>query len=398
MPDKLYQLSFDGTPSDPDLYGDVLELEVDCSVLTASTFSLRVSTVLDDSGSWRHLNDSRFDLFTEVAISVGFGGAGAAGAEPVFDGYVTGSWLHVGSEPGSAYLEVHGSDAMVLLGLEEKAVAWPNLSDSDIAQQIVSGYGMTVNATSTGIVHQDTETLIVQRGSDAQFVRQLAERNGYLFCFQVDSSNPQATCYFGPPQLGAAPQADLAVQFGLNSNLAAFDVQMSGARPLAVDAQQVDPHGKSPNSGSASSTQLTVLGANPLESLVGSKLGQLVTPLQNQAGMLLLPQPTADATELQAVAQSVRDEAGWLTSASGEINSEAYGHVLRPGGLVVVKGVGSLHSGKYFVTRVTHRLKADGSYTQGFEAQRNASDLDGSEQFSSGAGAGSGAAAAMAAV
>ena len=55
--------------------------------------------------------------------------------------------------------------------------------------------------------------------------------------------------------------------------------------------------------------------------------------------------------------------------------------VLRPRRLVLIKGAGKQYSGKYYVTRVSHELKGDGSYTQRFEARRNARDLDGSEQF-----------------
>jgi len=97
--------------------------------------------------------------------------------------------------------------------------------------------------------------------------------------------------------------------------------------------------------------------------------------------MLALGPPTSDSTELQVIAQAVRDEAGWFITATGEINSDAYQTVLRPHRLVLVKGAGKEYSGKYYVTRVVHELKGDGSYTQRFEARRNARDLDGSEQF-----------------
>jgi len=84
---------------------------------------------------------------------------------------------------------------------------------------------------------------------------------------------------------------------------------------------------------------------------------------------------------MQTIAQAVRDEASWFISARGEVNSDAYQGVLRPHRLVLVKGAGKSYSGKYYVTRVVHELKGDGSYTQTFEARRNARDVDGSEQF-----------------
>jgi phage protein D len=90
---------------------------------------------------------------------------------------------------------------------------------------------------------------------------------------------------------------------------------------------------------------------------------------------------TSDPTELQTIAQAVRDEAGWFITAQGEIDGDAYQSVLRPHRLVLVKGAGTPYSGKYYVTRVVHELSGDGSYTQSFEARRNARDLDDSEPF-----------------
>jgi hypothetical protein len=127
-----------------------------------------------------------------------------------------------------------------------------------------------------------------------------------------------------------------------------------------------------------------VLGRDDLGSLVGGPLGSLVTPAQAPAQMLVLGPPTSNATELRTIAQAVRDEAGWFIEASGEINSMAYVRVLRPRRLVLVKGAGTQYSGKYYVTRVAHEMRTDGSYVQRFEARRNARDLDGSEQFASG--------------
>jgi phage protein D len=134
-----------------------------------------------------------------------------------------------------------------------------------------------------------------------------------------------------------------------------------------------------------SDTQLTKLGDKDVSALVGGPLGALVTPKDAQAQMLVLGPPTSDATELRTVAQAVRDEAGWFITATGEVNGNAYQAVLRPRRLVLIKGAGKPFSGKYYVTSVVHELKMDTScsYTQRFEARRNARDLDGSENFGS---------------
>jgi phage protein D len=392
MPQKAYKLLFDDEAVDEEFYGDLLALTV-AEQAGASTLQLRLATRLEDDGSWRYLEDERLTPFTKVSVRLGFtGGEGLAGAlggvtggndglEPVFDGYITSVTVSLGSAPGGTAIAVGALDTGVLLSLEEKVVAFANMSDSDIAQQILGAYGVAVTADSTATVHQEDTTTIVQRGSDLQFVRALARRNGFEFYFETAKEGDQVTAFFRPPQLDGTPQPDLAIQFGEESNLRSFSARLSAQRPLNVKAAQVDVQANSANSGEASSTQLAALGATDLNALVGGPLGSLVTPRAALAQMLVLGPPTSDPAELQTLAQAVRDEAGWFISASGEINSDAYGAVLRPHRLVLVKGAGTPYSGKYYVTAVTHELTGDGGYAQRFEARRNARDLDGSEQF-----------------
>jgi phage protein D len=258
------------------------------------------------------------------------------------------------------------------------------MSDSDIAQAILTKYAGTIQVDSTPTVHQESTTTIVQRGTDVHFVRELAERNGMEFYFETDQDTESVTAFFRAPQLDATPQPDLAIQFGDDSNLRSFTAHLTGQQPLAVKIAQIDVAQNSPNQAQVSGSQLTRLGASDLNALVAGPLGSLVTPADALAQMLILGPPTSDATEMQTIAQSVRDEASWFISARGEINSEAYQAVLRPHRLVLVRGAGRAYSGKYYVTRVIHELRGDGSYVQTFEARRNARDVDGSEQFGGG--------------
>jgi phage protein D len=395
MADKAYQIAFAGDAVEDDFYSDVIELTVEESTTAASVLRLRLTLQLQEDGSWTYLEDDRFAPFTRVSVRVGFtGGEGLAGAlggllggggddglEPVFDGYVTVVSLQIGSEPGGAHLEMTALDTGVLMSLEEKIAAWPDLADSDIVQQIVSGYGVQVQTDPTATVHQENDTTIVQRGTDIQFVRDLAQRNGLEFYFETDRSSGDVVAFFRAPQLDGTPQPDLAIQFGAESNLRRFTARLSGQRPLNVKTTQVDIKANSANTEQVSDTQWTKLGDKDLNTLVGGPLDSLVTPQDAQAQMLALGPPTSDETELRTLAQAVRDEAAWFITATGEINSDAYQTVLRPRRLVLVKGAGTPYSGKYYVTRVTHQLRGDGSYTQIFEARRNARDLDGSETF-----------------
>jgi phage protein D len=399
MADKAYQIAFDDEPVDDEFYDSVVSLTVEESIDAPGSFQLRLATSPDDDGAWAYLDDARFRLFTGVSIQIGFtgggglgdvlehglagpGGGGNDGLERVFEGYVTGVEVSLDSAPDAAHIDVSGLDASVLLSLEEKIATWKDLADHDIVRQILDGaYGIEVKADPTPTVHQQNDTTVVQRGSDLQFVHELARRNGREFYFEADNASGDVVAYFRAPRLAGTPQPDLAIQFGDKSNLRRFTARLSGQQPLSVRTEQMDVKTNSPRRAQVASTQLNTLGEQDADALVGGPLGLLVTPKDALAQTLVLGTPTSDPTEMQTLAQAVRDEAGWLITAQGEINSDAYQRALRPRRLVLVKGAGRTYSGKYYVTRVVHEIRGDGSYTQTFEARRNARDLDDSEAF-----------------
>jgi phage protein D len=393
MADKTYQIELGGETVSEDFYGAVLSLAVTESCASAGSLRLRLRIDLDDNGVWRLVEDERFDLFQKIKVSIGFSaGKGLAGAlqgmtggndklAPVFDGYITAIAPTFDAQPDYSVLEIHALDTSVLMSLEEKIAGWPDASDSDIARRILDGYGVQAKVESTATTHQESDTTIMQRGSDIQFVRTLAQRNGMEFYFETDANSGDVTAFFRPPQLDGEPQPDLAIQFGDASNLRSFAARLAGQRPLHVKVQQVDVKANSANTAQAGNLGRIKLGANDLSELESSTLEGLANPQDAVAQMLLLGPPTSDATELQTLAQAVRDDAGWCIVAQGEINSDAYQAVLRPRRLVLVKGAGKAYSGKYYVTRVVHEITGDGAYTQNFEAVRNARGLDGSESF-----------------
>jgi phage protein D len=395
MPATGYQLLFGGEAVDETFYADILSVTVEEHAAAASTLRLRLSTRQLDDGSWAYLEDDRFAPLTEVRARIGFleaGGLAAAlgglmgaggndGLVPVFAGYVIGIDLNLDSLSQTTFVEVSAVDTSLLLSLEEKVATWRDLSDGDIIQQILSSYGVQAKVDSTPTVHQENDTTIVQRAPDLQFARALGQRNGQELYFEVDPDTDEVFGSSRAPGLDGTPQPDLAIRFGADSNLKSFTVHQGVQRPLNVRAEQIDVKANSANSATAGDTNLRLLGGSDLDALVDGPASSLVSPRDAPAQMLVLGPPTSDQTELQTIAQAVRDEAGWFITASGEVNTEAYGAVLRPRRLVQVKGAGNAHSGRYYVTRVVHELKGEGVYIQQFTARRNARDLDGTEQF-----------------
>ena len=73
----------------------------------------------------------------------------------------------------------------------------------------------------------------------------------------------------------------------------------------------------------------------------------------------------------RAKAQALANENSFKVRATGELDGTLYGHVLKPGLLVSVDGVGTRNGGLYYVDKVTHKFTPDG-YRQTFELMRNA--------------------------
>jgi hypothetical protein len=93
------------------------------------------------------------------------------------------------------------------------------------------------------------------------------------------------------------------------------------------------------------------------------------------------------APEMTALCQGVFDEGSWFVTAEGQTRPAAYEHVLKPRGLVTVKGVGESYSGVWYVSYVRHTLDRDG-YTQFFRLRRDALLPTGAEDFGAAAGLG----------
>jgi hypothetical protein len=120
----------------------------------------------------------------------------------------------------------------------------------------------------------------------------------------------------------------------------------------------------------ATATQQPALGAIGSAPPAGIPLGQVYVGMTAATGL----------PEMIALCQGLVDEGEWFVTAEGEIAGNQYGHVLKPRGTVIIKGVGATYSGVYYVTHVTHALTPQG-YTQFFRAKRNALMPTGSEDF-----------------
>jgi hypothetical protein len=350
-----------------DIYPYLLSLEVELDEELAGMFRLTVALQLHADGSWSYLDDDRLAPWQRVIITAGL----ASDTEQLLSGYITHLRPTFGEGLDQCQLEIWGMDASVLMDRVDVLQDWPNKKDSDIALEVFNSYNLSPQVTDTGVIHDENVSTIIQRETDIRFLRRLALRNGYE-CF-VDGS----TGYFQPPAVGGSPQPVLAVQFGDQTTVTRFALEVNALTPSNVTMFQVDRLNKQVLDASADSLALPQLGAKQISSFLAGGM----TTGQAYLGQAV----TTGLPEMTVLCQELYDRSSWFVTGEGEVDANGYGNVLKPRGTVLVKGVGETHSGTYYISHVTHSFTANG-YTQRFTVKRNALAPTGSENFSGGTG------------
>jgi len=350
-----------------ELYRDLVTLDVELDDELAGMFRMTVSLRLNADGSWTYLDDERFVIWQRVVITAGL----ADDSRQLLTGFVTHMRPQFATGLEQSRLEIWGMDATVLMDRVDKLKDWPNKKDSDIATETFRTYGLTPRVTDTDVIHDEEVSTIIQRETDVQLLKRLALRNGYE-CF-VDGD----TGFFQPPAVDDTPQPVLAVQFGAETNVNRFSLEVNALAPANVAMFGVDHVTGDVLDASAESGGQPTLGANDADSYL---------PPGMDPGRIYIGQTvTTGSPEMTALCQGLRDQGEWFVTGEGEVAANQYGSILTPRGTVTIKGIGETHSGVYYVTHVTHTFSTAG-YTQVFRVKRNALKPTGDEDFSTGGG------------
>jgi phage protein D len=350
-----------------ELYNDLVSLEVELDEDLAGMFRLNLALLLQADGTWNYLDDERLTIWKEVVISAGF----QSDSQQLLKGYVTHLRPVFGAGLDQCHLEVWGMDASVLMDREEKLKDWPSKKDSDIATEIFSAYGLTPQVEDTGIVHDEQVSTIIQRETDIQFLKRLALRNGYE-CY-VDGD----TGYFQTPQLSGTTQPVLSVQFGDDTNVNRFRIEVNALATTNVAMFQVDRDSKDVLDATSTAGSQQALGASAADTYLSAG----VPPGVIYVGKAV----TTGTPEMTALCQGLCNEGEWFVGGEGEVAANQYGNVLKPRGPVTIKGIGETYSGVYYVTHVDHVFTADG-YIQRFRVKRNGLMPTSEENFSANGG------------
>lgn len=358
---STYRLVLDGEDADDDLIGRVTSIEVEENADLPDAVLLTLAVSRTDDGELDVTEDDGLRPLANVAVvATPEDGDDAC----IFDGYVLSQRLHLGRGVTGSTAEVWGQDASWLMNLEEKAREWVDVTDGDVADAIFADYGITpadANTDDDSPAHTEDGHSLMQRASDIQFLRMLARRGGRLCRVACTDTPGDYTGTFAAPDLDADPAATLELNDPEDWTVDRLDVEWDVARPTSVTARQAlmtddDPDGVA---GDTDDSGLPPLDDRDLATFAGEPMSVMLTA------------PVDDGGELAQRAAAVLRDGGWFVRCEGEADVGRLGAVLRVGQVVAVAGVGSVHSGRYLVWSVRHRITAD-AHRMRFTLRRNA--------------------------
>jgi hypothetical protein len=355
-----FSIVIGGTSAD-DLAATFNDLEVEENVDAPGAFSLTLPVNLTTAGDYDVVNDSRLAPLSNIAIV-----ATASDGNPqcIFDGYVLAQTAHLDTGTVASTLRVWGQDATWLMNTTEQAREWVDLTDGDVANSIFGDYGFTPDPTNLdddSPAHTSDGATLMQRATDAQFLRLLARRNGKLFRVFCTDTPGVRTGYFALPSLDGEPAVTLTLNDASAATVDSVDITWDVLRPSANLAKQTlftdsDADGAG---GTTSDSGLSLLADQGLSDFAGTTVTSLLTATVD------------DGEELTLRSQSVLIESGWFVRCTGSTDVNRLGSILRAGTVAQLNTAGSLHSGTYFVSSVRHHITME-KHTMDFVMLRNA--------------------------
>lgn len=371
MPAPLINVLVDDEPLAPRLLDQLTRLEVRESDQEPTVAALRMRLTQKPTGTFSPIDDEIFG----PGVTLGVEAAAPGGSvQRLFSGYVTHVRPHFESIEANCYVEILGMDAAVLLDAFERTAEYPDASDSDAAEEILARYNISASVESTRETHRADTRLLVQRGSDWQFLQQMARRNGYLSYFEHDAASGSVVGHFKPRPLNGEPQADLTI-LREEPNLEWIDVQWTLTGPVRRTGAAIDAVRKRIVRGE---------GEPILEALGEDGLGDAIEEGLKAGGAegavaLLRGAPPTDQG-LAAASSGATDQQRFVIEARGQVDPRLYRNLLRARRTVLIKGVGERLSGVYYVRSVRTSVD-EGVLTQTFIAERNALGQTGQEDF-----------------
>lgn len=325
-----------------DLYPVLETVTVTVSRKEPGVATIVLSAMRDETGAWPVLDGGYFSRWKPVRVVADFGLYG----EDVLWGYVLKVTPEFPADRGAAKVTVEIQDETIALDRQSQRQSWntpdvtPTLSDGAIVSNIVAGHRLKPAAGNGAGLSQGTLT---QDKTDFRFISELAEAVGYEFRVQFGEA------YFGPMTLTGDTQEALLVYAGPDTSVMEFSIEEEAALPVEARMATV---GEGGGEEITVPPDLPVLGMQAAYDEGGAGLDAFLWDVRQEGD--------ADATAAEMLTQSKVNAASLSIKAEALVDSTQYGHVIQPGRLIEVDGIGHRYGGRFYVDTVEHVFDSAG--------------------------------------
>jgi hypothetical protein len=203
-----------------------------------------------------------------------------------------------------------------------------------------------------------TEGYDTHTGTDLQYIRQHAQRCGYVFYVEPGPLPLTNIAYFGPDVRIPIPQPALNVNMDAHTNVESLSFSLDGTAKKIIVYTIFDPV----------THKIPIPIPVPNVSILRPPLGARPTPpakveFAEEGGALELAEAAKRALGMMFAASDA-------ITGSGSLDVVRYGRPLRSRMLVGVRGAGLAYDGLYYVNSVTDNVRR-GQYKQSFSLSRD---------------------------
>jgi hypothetical protein len=281
----------------------------------------------------------------------------------LMDGVMTRNDVSPGNEPGRFTLTITGEDLTKAMDLFDfTGLPYPAMPVEVRVLLILAKYAIfgmipLVIPSLMPDVPIPIERIPTHKGTDLQYVRQLAAEAGYVFYVDPGPVPGTNTAYWGPEIKLGIPQPALNLDLDAHSNVQSLRFNFNTASTtLPVVLIQ--------NSLTKIPIPLPIPKLNPLQ----PPLGAIPAPITNVTVLRETAKLSPGAAILRGLAAA--SMSADAVSGSGTLDVVRYGRLLKARSLVGVRGAGTAYDGLYFVKNVTSSIRR-GEFKQSFNLTRN---------------------------
>ena len=281
----------------------------------------------------------------------------------LFDGVMTNVEVQAGQGGSPGTLTVTGDDLTKVMDMQDfSGIPYPAMPVEARVALIIAKYAVFgIIPVVIPLLFPDVpipvESIPAHKGTDLQYLKQLADNAGYVFYIKPGPVPGTNTAYFGPEIKVGIPQPALNMNMDAHTNVESLSFNFDstkGVLPIVFIQNQA----------TRAPIPIPIPNINPLQ----PPLGLLPAPISN----IKVLKDTAKLNPMQAISRGLSEasKSQDALSANGSLDVLRYGRLLKARQLVGVRGAGLPYDGLYFVQSVTSNIKR-GDIKQSFNLTRN---------------------------